>query len=157
MRHQIALAMIATVLAAGCAATGAGGAVGEADEVPTSPDTELEPGSDETGATAGPTEKSATSDEDAATDDPDEDAASASTVTIGDFFFEPNMLAVQVGDTVTWTHQGDITHNVTARDGSFVSENIASGETFTHTFAEAGSFEYRCTLHGQMLASIDVS
>jgi plastocyanin len=137
MRHLIASAMIATVLVAGCAPTD-------------------EPDPETTGSPAEPADD-ATSDDAAATDDPDEEAATEATVTIGDFFFEADTLAVQTGDTVTWTHDGDITHNVTARDGSFVSENLASGETFTHTFTQADSFEYRCTLHNQMVASIEVS
>lgn len=156
MRHRIALTLLAAVLAAGCSPTTGELAPEPADEAPASPDpTDPEPAGAETAIPADPTD-SATED-DAASDEPAEDAAGDVAVSIGDFFFEPDELSVQAGDTVTWTHDGDITHNVTARDGSFVSENLASGERFDHTFTEAGSFEYRCTLHGQMLASIEVS
>lgn len=92
-----------------------------------------------------------------ATGDDVSDDAGDIDVAIGDFFFDPEMTSVAVGDTVTWTHEGDITHNVTARDGSFASDNLRVGETFTHTFDTAGSFEYRCTLHGQMVATVEVS
>jgi plastocyanin len=78
-------------------------------------------------------------------------------VEIGDFFFASDRLAIEVGETVIWTHQGDVTHNVTSRDESFVSDDLNGGETFTHTFDAAGSFEYVCTLHGQMVAAIEVS
>jgi plastocyanin len=139
MRHKLALAMIATLLAAGCAADDGDSVLDDAAETTVSQDTETD------GSAAPP----------AAEDE--EEAATVVPVTIGDFFFEPDTLTVAVGDTVTWTHDGDITHNVTARDDSFVSDNLSSGETFTHTFAEAGSFEYRCTLHTQMIASVEVS
>ncbi|MEX2550745.1 MAG: plastocyanin/azurin family copper-binding protein [Nitriliruptoraceae bacterium] len=157
MRHQIALVIIAIIVAAGCTPAAEDGASNETDEVSASNDSEeLEPGPGETGSAAEPTE-SATPGDVAATDDTDDDDATAATVTIRDFSFEPDALAIQVGDTVTWTHEGDLTHNVTARDGSFASENLGTGQTFTHTFTEAGSFEYRCTLHGQMIATLDVS
>jgi plastocyanin len=88
-----------------------------------------------------------------ATDDPAGDAS----VSIRDFRFEPETASVTVGDTVTWTHEGDVTHNVTAQAGSFASDNLGSGETFSHTFETSGSFEYVCTLHRQMIATVDVS
>ncbi len=137
MRSRIALTMLAAVLAAGCAPTSTDVA---SDDV--APDA----------ADAGPTASD--------TADPEPtpgDAANAVTVSIGDYFFEPDEVSLAVGDTVTWSHDGDLTHNVTATDGSFASDNLATGQTFTHTFAEAGSFEYRCTLHGQMIATLDVS
>lgn len=156
MRSQIALTVLVALFAAGCASTPEVGASDEVVEMPTSPETaDLEPDG-ESASTVEPSDSKIEEDV-AATDDPAEDAAGEVTVSIGDFFFDPDELSVAVGDTVTWTHDGDITHNVTARDGSFASDNLASGETFAHTFAAAGSFEYRCTLHGQMIATIEVS
>lgn len=136
MRSRIAPIMLAAVLATGCAATPKDVASDTTDETPTSPDI--------------------VAPEDAA-EDAAEDAPREVAVSIGDLFFEPDEVSVEVGDTVTWTHDGDLTHNVTSRDGSFASDNLASGETFTHTFTEAGDFAYRCTLHGQMIATLDVS
>lgn len=93
----------------------------------------------------------------ASADEPADDASDgAVAVEIGDFFFEGDRTSIEVGDTVTWTHQGDVTHNVTSRDDSFASDNLSPGDTFMHTFDAAGSFEYVCTLHGQMVATVDV-
>lgn len=157
MRHQIGLALITVVLAAGCSPSEGDGAAAEPDEMSSVPNTaDREPDPDEAASMEEPAD-SATPDDVQATDDAAEDATGNVMVSIGDFFFEPDGLSVEAGDTVTWTHEGDITHNVTSRDGSFASENVVSGETFVHTFAETGSFEYRCTLHGQMVGSIDVS
>jgi plastocyanin len=92
--------------------------------------------------------------EDDAAEDP---AGGDASVSIRDFRFDPETVSVTVGDTVTWTHEGDITHNVTAQDGSFASGDLVSGETFAHTFETAGAVGYVCTLHRQMIATVEVS
>jgi plastocyanin len=88
--------------------------------------------------------------------DGDGNAQGEVRVSIGDFFFDADDIPVEVGDTVMWSHNGRITHNVTARDGSFVSDNLAAGEMFSHTFDTAGEFVYVCTLHSQMVATVQV-
>lgn len=62
---------------------------------------------------------------------------------------------VNVGDTVVWQVKGG-THTVTECDDSFTtcppaggfnSGTLSTGATFSHTFANAGVFEYRCNIH----------
>lgn len=127
---------------------------------PATPDTDpATPGdTDDDGTTD---DASADADADAGGDAGDTGRAEPDTVeevqvSIDDFFFDADAVTIGVGDTMTWTHDGRITHNVTARDGSFVSDNLGAGETFTHTFTEAGEFTYVCTLHGQMVATVTV-
>lgn len=75
------------------------------------------------------------------------------TVTVGDFFFNPVVVTINVGDTVVWRRVAG-SHNVRADDGSFrLGENEAGdvGSTWTsvsHTFTEPGTFGYFCQLHG---------
>jgi len=77
-------------------------------------------------------------------------------VTVGDNFFSPSSLTIQVGDTVEWRNAtGGMAHNVTANDGSFAS-TTASSFTFSHTFNSAGSVGYRCTIHAGMTGTITV-
>lgn len=144
MRQLIVLGL-GLALLAGCAST---------DAAPEPEVAELDPATDdEAPEDDDPTEAEAPTD-----DEPDEAAGAGDTeVSIGDFFFDPGTTSVTVGETVTWTHEGDITHTVTARNDSFASDNLADGDTFSHTFDTAGSFEYRCTLHGQMVATVEVS
>jgi plastocyanin len=160
MRWLLALGLSAALLA-GCASNDSEPDVADdtdtdsddgAEEQPTEDDTADDGGAQDPGQ-PDPDEDGA--DEDAA--DGEGASAGAVEVEIGDFFFDDDELSIEDGDTVTWTHEGDITHNVTARDESFVSDNLAAGDTFTHTFDAAGSFEYVCTLHGQMTATVDVS
>jgi plastocyanin len=83
-------------------------------------------------------------------------AAAASAVTIQGFSFGPASLTVPVGATVTWTNKDPAEHTVTADDGSFESQKLPTGQTFSQTFAKAGTFSYHCTIHPTMTASITV-
>jgi plastocyanin len=82
-------------------------------------------------------------------------AASAS-VTIGDFFFSPTSVSIAVGDTVTWRNTGQAPHNATADDGSFNTPTLNNGQSASHTFNQAGTFSYICTIHPNMKGTIRV-
>ena len=84
-------------------------------------------------------------------------AAIGPAVQALDFKFAPAALGVKAGETVTWTNAGENTHNVIASDGSFKSDSFNKGQTFTHTFAAAGSFKYTCTIHPTMIGTITVT
>src|SRR5207253_4798767 len=75
-------------------------------------------------------------------------AAGSTQVAIGDNTFTPKEISIPVGGTVTWTHQGQRKHTVTADDGSFKSDTLEAGATFKQTFAKAGTFPYYCEFHG---------
>lgn len=85
-------------------------------------------------------------------------AAKTVNVEIGDNFFKPDSLTVQVGDTIVWSHMGNRPHNVTADGGAFSSEQrMANGQTFTFTATTAGTYSYICTIHpNQMKATLVV-
>jgi len=71
--------------------------------------------------------------------------------------FEPAEVTVGVGDTVTWTNNDSVGHDVTA--DSFSSGDpggMAPGDTFEQTFDEAGTFDYVCTVHPGMEGSVVV-
>lgn len=75
-------------------------------------------------------------------------------VTVGDNFFSPSSLTIQVGDTVEWRNAaGGMPHDVTANDGSFASVT-ASSFTFSHTFTSAGTWNYRCTVHPASMTGV---
>jgi plastocyanin len=82
-------------------------------------------------------------------------SASAS-VTMGDFFFSPTSVSVAVGDTVTWRNTGQAPHNAVADDGSFKTPDLNNGQSASHTFRQAGSFSYLCTIHPQMTGTVRV-
>ena len=78
-------------------------------------------------------------------------------VEIGERKYKPAKIRVKKGDTVVWTNNGEGDHTVTAKDESFDSGKIAIGETFEHTFDEAGKFEYACEYHRRMKGVVEVT
>jgi plastocyanin len=82
--------------------------------------------------------------------------AASTSVTMGDFFFSPGTVTVDVGDTVTWHNSGQAPHTATADDGSFDTGTINSGGSGSHTFNSAGTFSYICTIHPNMHGTVRV-
>ena len=73
--------------------------------------------------------------------------AATHEVTVGDNFYNPNDLTIQVGDTVRWTNAaGGNQHDVVADDASF-SSAIASSFVFERTFNSAAEVLYYCSVH----------
>lgn len=68
------------------------------------------------------------------------------TVQVADDVFTPDSVAVTVGDTVEWQWVGANPHNVVFEDG-VANSAVQSIGTHSRTFAAAGVFRYRCTLH----------
>jgi LPXTG-motif cell wall-anchored protein len=83
-------------------------------------------------------------------------AAASTTVTISDFQFAPGGITINVGDTVTWSNSGPTPHSATANDGSFDTGIFPEGESRSHTFNQAGTFNYICTPHPQMKGTVTV-
>ena len=83
------------------------------------------------------------------------------TVSIQDFFFDPDQLTVAPGTTVTWVNEGEAPHTVTSTDGKELdSATLQPGDTYSFTFKDddAGeTYAYQCTIHPQMTASVKVS
>ena len=80
-----------------------------------------------------------------------------SAVSIDNFAFAPATLTVAVGSTVTWTNRDEEPHTVVANDGSFHSPGMGSQATFSYTFAKAGTFDYVCSIHPYMHATVVVT
>ncbi len=87
--------------------------------------------------------------------------------SLTDTAFQPNPVQVSVGATVTWTNDDSQPHTVTSGqnaqpDGKFDSSPnfnplIAPGQTYSHTFTEAGQYPYYCALHPNMVGTVSVS
>ena len=78
------------------------------------------------------------------------------SVNIGDNFFDPPDVAVEPGSTITWTNKGDEPHTVTADDGSFDSERLNPGDSYTVAFGGQGTVRYHCEIHPEMRGSVTV-
>ena len=84
-------------------------------------------------------------------------ATSTSSVTIRDFEFDPKAITVDVGTTVTWTNEGPTAHTATADDGTFDTGNLVKGASGSYKFTKAGTYNYHCTPHPQMKATVTVT
>jgi plastocyanin len=71
--------------------------------------------------------------------------------------FNPASVRVSAGDTVTWTNNDSVGHDVTG-DGFKSGDpgGLQNGDTFKHTFPKAGTFDYVCTVHPGMAGSVKV-
>ena len=84
-------------------------------------------------------------------------AAAGDAVTIQNFAFAPASLTVKAGATVTWTNQDSPSHSVKWDDGTASSAPLATGSTYTRTFATAGTYAYVCGIHASMHGTIVVN
>jgi plastocyanin len=83
--------------------------------------------------------------------------AAGAEVHIDNFAFTPKELIVRAGTTVTFRNHDDIPHSVVAKDGEFHSKALDTDDSFSFTFAKAGTFAYSCGLHPRMQGTIIVT
>ena len=75
----------------------------------------------------------------------------------------PASVTINAGDTVEWTNSDTAAHTVTGGlpadgpSGVFDSSLFMAGATFSHTFEEAGSYDYFCMVHPWMVGNVQVN
>lgn len=82
----------------------------------------------------------------------------SNTVAVQNFAFSPASVTVKAGSTVTWTNQDQDPHDVVSmNNGPFHSPPLNTGQSFSHTFTTPGRFDYLCTIHPFMTATVVVT
>ena len=77
--------------------------------------------------------------------------------------FIPSMVTIDVGGEVTWENDDTAAHTVTSGtptegpSGVFDSSLVMAGSSFSHTFEDAGSFDYFCMVHPWMQGMVMVT
>jgi plastocyanin len=62
--------------------------------------------------------------------------------------FEPVLLQVPAGTTVTWVNEDNFTHNVQfAGELEWTSPSLRPGESTARAFETPGEYDYICTFH----------
>lgn len=80
----------------------------------------------------------------------------SNSVNIVNYAFNPAVLSVPTGTTVTWTNGDSVAHTVTSDTGAFESGNLAKGQSFSYTFNTAGTYDYICSIHPSMKGKVVV-
>ena len=78
-------------------------------------------------------------------------------VLIQDFVYDPALVAVRVGDVVTWANRDIVPHTVSAEDGSWDSGEIAPGETWSLIVSDGAGAVYFCVYHPGMRSRLAIA
>ena len=81
----------------------------------------------------------------------------ANEVWIQSMAFNPSIITVTAGTTITWTNYDAVNHTVTSDNALFDSGSIGTNGAYSHKFPNAGTFTYHCTVHPMMTASVTVN
>ena len=79
------------------------------------------------------------------------------SITIQNFAFAPATATVKAGTTVTWTNHDQDAHTVSAMSGPFHSPTLTTGQSYRYTFTTPGHYDYLCTIHPFMTATVVVT
>ncbi|MEW6604915.1 MAG: cupredoxin family copper-binding protein [Thermoproteota archaeon] len=74
----------------------------------------------------------------------------------GSSSYNPNPIEIRTGDTITWVNDDSAIHTATASDGTFDSDILRRGETFSFTFDNEGEYPYYCDVHPNMVGTVVV-
>jgi plastocyanin len=83
--------------------------------------------------------------------------AKTASVELKNIQFNPKTVSVAAGGTVKWTNDDSVGHDVTGSGfKSGAAGGLSNGDTYSHKFATAGNFKYRCTIHPGMEGTVVV-
>jgi plastocyanin len=77
-------------------------------------------------------------------------------VAISAFTFEPAVLTVNVGESVTWMNTDGVPHTSTAALNHLWGQLVTNTDPFSYTFDTPGTYAYFCEMHPAMVGSINV-
>ena len=84
--------------------------------------------------------------------------ASSGTVTNTSGGFQPALLTVKAGTTVTWTNNDSAAESVTSDTANlFDSGSLAAGATYQFAFSQAGTFTYHSTTNPALKGTVVVT
>jgi plastocyanin len=84
--------------------------------------------------------------------------AATHSITMAHYAFAPAQLTVRVGDSITWTNTDTAPHDVTTTSAPVTihSSTVATGKTWTYMFMVPGTYQYICSIHPDMHATVTV-
>jgi plastocyanin len=76
------------------------------------------------------------------------------SISIANFAFNPKQSTVKIGTTVTWTNDDPAPHQIAG--SIFNSQTLNTGDSYSFTFTQAGTYDYHCAIHPSMTGQIIV-
>jgi len=72
--------------------------------------------------------------------------------------FSPQNVTVNVGQVLQWKNTGQTAHTVTfsGAQSCLTDDQLGGGSTWDVTFNQAGTFDFKCTIHPQMTGVVTV-
>jgi len=77
-------------------------------------------------------------------------------VVIKAFKFEPTLLKIKAGDSITWLNKDIVPHTATASDESWDTGIIEKNQSKAITFSESSTSSYFCLYHPMMKAGLEI-
>jgi len=79
------------------------------------------------------------------------------TIEINNSIYNPSILTIKKGQTVTWINKDKTTHTITSDSGTELSSRILmENQTYEHKFQFDGTYEYHCEINKSMKAKVIV-
>jgi plastocyanin len=83
--------------------------------------------------------------------------ATTKTVTISNSGFSPKTATITADDAIRWKNNDTKYHQIISTHGTFASPVLAPGKSYTFTFVEGGTYDYRDALYPQRTGTIKVA
>ena len=81
-------------------------------------------------------------------------SAKTHNVSVINFSFNPGILNINKGDTVVWTNQDSVSHQIWGNN--FQGPVISNSQSYSFVFGNTGTFNYHCNIHPSMQGTIVV-
>jgi plastocyanin len=83
-------------------------------------------------------------------------SSATTTISIKRTGFVPASVTINQNDSITWTNNDTIDHQVVANSGSFASPILKAGKSWTRVFRNGGTFRYHDSLHPTLRGTVVV-
>ncbi len=82
--------------------------------------------------------------------------AGVTHMNMQNFAYQMANIQVRAGTTVTWTNQDRVPHSITFKNGMKGSGLLYQGQSFSYMFKTPGTYQYYCSVHPYMVATVTV-
>lgn len=83
--------------------------------------------------------------------------ATTKQVNITSGGFSPKTVSITADDSIRWKNNDTKNHQIVSTRGTFASPVIGPGKTYTFTFTEAGTYDYRDALYPNRTGTVKVA